>query len=151
MTYYTIAIDKEELISLCERRLSVRAMAEIFKCSTKTIHYRFNEWDIEYISPIRRRRDQILELKSRGHTVNEIADALRISRSVVLDNFRILGIRHEGGKPGRRKGISRESLEFSRLLFERHQAGESFGKLAAEFGVSKQSVQQRIKLHRDIF
>jgi predicted DNA-binding protein YlxM (UPF0122 family) len=151
MNYYTIAIDKEKLLSLCEKHLPVREMAEVFRCSTKTIHNRFKEWKIKYVSPVQFRRNRILELNKKGNSVNEIAEALKISRAVVLDNFRTLDIKYKPGKPGRRKGISMASLELSRKLYERHQAGETFGKLAAEFGVSKQSVQQRIKLHKDIF
>jgi predicted DNA-binding protein YlxM (UPF0122 family) len=151
MNYYTIAIDKKKLLTLCEKHIPVKDMAEIFKCSTKTIHNRFKEWNIRYISPIQLRRDKIQEFNKQGYSVNEIAEALNISRSIVLDNLRALGIEYKPGKPGRRKGISKASLEFSRKLHERHQAGESFGKLAAELGVSKQSVQQRIKLHKDIF
>jgi Mor family transcriptional regulator len=53
-------------------------------------------------------------------------------------------------KLGREKGLSQASLEFDKLLYERHLAGETLTKLAKEYSITRQRVYQRVARHKEI-
>jgi len=150
MNPHKTPIGKKELITLCERHVSVKEMAEQFNCSTTTIRNRLREWKISYVSPREHYKSRLYEFSRLGYTATEMANALQVPRSRLLNNLQAWGIERKKEKPGKKKGISQASMEFSRQLFERHRAGMSLGKLAAEYGVTKQCVHQRIERYKEI-
>jgi len=52
-------IEKEQLLILCEQHISVKEMAEHFRCSIPTIRNRLREWKVHYIPPVRRKKNQV--------------------------------------------------------------------------------------------
>jgi len=149
MNPHKTPIGKKQLIALCERHISVREMAAHFNCSTTTIRNRLREWNIRYVSPMQQYKKRLREFSRLGYTATEMADALQVPRPRVVNNLLAWGIQRKREKHGRKKGFSKASLEFSRQLHEKHQAGKSFALLAAEYGVTKQSIHQRILRHKE--
>jgi Mor family transcriptional regulator len=119
MNPHKTPIEKAQLIILCEQHISVKEMAERFRCSIPTIRNRLREWEIHYIPPVRHKKNQV--------------SAPRCKET-----------------QGREKGLSQASLEFNKLLYERHLAGETLIKLAKEYGITRQRVYQRVARYKEI-
>ena len=59
MNPHKTPIEKEQLIIFCEQHISVKEMAERFRCSIPTIRNRLREWEIPYVPPVRHNINQL--------------------------------------------------------------------------------------------